>query len=106
MIMSNGKKFLSYLIIICGTTIMDWMLAVLCVYKIIPLWFYLIPNFPFGGLYVWMESSWVGTHYVMLGHIVGDFGSLVIFVISAFGQACLYCFLWHWYSIRKTNQLA
>ncbi|MFB3895048.1 MAG: hypothetical protein ACE14V_01980 [bacterium] len=100
--MTNRHKIIPYLVIICGTIIGDWILGVLCVYKIIPLWFYLIFNIPFGGLYVWMKSSWVGTHYVMLGQNVGDLGSLFIFTISALSQAGLYCLLW--YRFTRWNQ--
>ena len=106
--MTNGKKLISYFIIICSTTVIDWILAVLCTAKIIPLWTYLVANFPFGGLYVWMESSWVGTHYEMHGRFINisDEASFVIFGISVLGQACLYCFLWYWFKIRKINRLA
>lgn len=104
--MADYKKGLAYLIICCSTFIGDWILGVLCVYKIIPLWVYLIFNIPFGGLYVWMESSWVGTHYVMLGHTVGDTASLLIAVISIFLQAGLYCLLWHWYKLRTIKHIA
>ena len=101
--MTNRRNLIPYLVIISGTVIIDWILGALCASGIIPSWVYLVANFPFGGLYVWMESSWVGTHYVMLGWNVGDFGSLVIFGITVLGQACVYCILWRW--LNKWNHL-
>jgi hypothetical protein len=95
--MTNRRNLIPYLVIINGTVIIDWILGVLCASGIIPLWTFLVANFPFGGLYVWMESSWVGTHYVMLGRNVGDFGSLFIFGFAVLGQAGLYCILWRWF---------
>ena len=95
--MTNRRNLFPYLIIISGTIIIYWILGVLCASGIIPLWTFLVANFPFGGLYVWMESSWVGTHYVMLGRTFDDLGSLAIFGVAALGQACVYCFLWHWF---------
>lgn len=92
--MTNRRNMISYLVIISGTVIIDWILGVLCASGIAPLWTFLVANFPFGGLYVWMESSWVGTHYEMHGRILNitDEASLAIFGISVLGQACLYCF--------------
>jgi hypothetical protein len=106
--MSHRKNLIPYLIIICGTIVVDWILGVLCASGIIPLWTFLIANFPFGGLYVWMESSWVGTHYEMHGRFINisDEASFVIFGISALAQASLYYFLWYWFKIRKINRLA
>jgi len=60
----------------------------------LPLWVFLLANVPFGGVYVWMESSWVGTRYVMLGHNVGDGVSLLISAGVVLAQGGLYSFLW------------
>lgn len=105
--MSSRRTLIPYIIIISGTVVIDWILGALCASGIAPLWTFLIANFPFGGLYVWMESSWVGTHYIMLGHNVGDIGSLFIWGVAVLAQACLYCALWYWFKgwNRRWRQL-
>ncbi|MFB3895582.1 MAG: hypothetical protein ACE14V_04690 [bacterium] len=96
--MPNRRKRMPYLIIICGTIIIDWILGALCATKLLPIWIYLIANLPFGGLYVWMVSSWNGTNTVMLGHRIGDIEGLVIFGIAILSQSGFYCWLWHRYA--------
>jgi hypothetical protein len=95
------KKLMPYVAIIGATLIIDWGLGMLCASGVAPLWTFLVANFPFGGVYVWMESSWAGTHYVMLGQRVGDVGALIIWAVVALAQAGLYCVLWHLFAARR-----
>ena len=95
------KDLMPYAVIVVATLVVDWSLGMLCASGVAPLWTFLVANFPFGGVYVWMESSWSGTHYVMLGETVGDVGSLIIWAAVAFAQAGLYCVLWHLFTARK-----
>ncbi len=55
---------------------------------------YLLVNFPFGAVYLWFESHWVGTRYVISGQTVSETWSFVAFFGSVFAQACLYWVLW------------
>ena len=79
--------------------ILDWTLGVMCASGILPHWVFLLFNIPFGAMYVWMESSWAGTHYQMLGHTFGDIGSGVVFLLTVIAQSLGYFALYEW--IRK-----
>jgi hypothetical protein len=89
------KDRVTYAGIVVATLVVDWGLGMLCASGVAPLWTFLVANSPFGAVYVWMESSWSGTHYVMLGQRAGDIGSLIIWAAVALAQGSLYCVLWH-----------
>jgi len=71
--------------------IVDWIVGAMCASGTLPHWVFLLFNIPFGALYVWMESSWVGTHYEWLGQTVSDAGSLAVFLFVVVAQSLL-CF--------------
>jgi hypothetical protein len=83
-------------IIVASVFFLDWILGALCASGMWPVWTFLSLNLPFGAFYVWMESSWMGTHYEMLGHNVGDVGSLVIFLFVVLAQSLFYFALFEW----------
>ena len=89
------KVLKQFLVIILATVAIDWVLGAMCASGVLPLWMFFLANVPFGGIIVWMESSWTGTRYVMLGHTVGDGVSLLIFAGVVLAQGCFYSFLWN-----------
>jgi hypothetical protein len=52
----------------------------MCAAGILPHRVFLVLNLPFGALYVYRESCWVRTHYLIFGQTVGDPGSGVVFL--------------------------
>jgi hypothetical protein len=52
------KKFF---IIVAAVLVIDWAWGALHVARLIPLWTFLVFNFPFGIPFVRVESHWVGT---------------------------------------------
>jgi len=82
-----------------GVFLLDWFLGVMCAWGIFPLWVFLIFNIPFGAGYVWMESSWDGGHYRMLGLNFTEFGSLIVFLIVVAAQSLFYFALYK--ALRK-----
>lgn len=93
-------KVLRHFAILGGVVlILDWILGVMCASGTLPHWVFFIFNVPFGALYVWMESSWVGTHYQMLGFSFGDIGSGVVFLLTVLTQSLYYLVLYEW--LRK-----
>jgi len=88
--------------VVLGTVLlMDWALGVLCASGHLPHWVFLLFNLPFGGLYVLMESSWVGTHYELWGWRFGDLGSLAVFLFVVVAQSLLYFQAWRMARERK-----
>jgi hypothetical protein len=91
------KKMLRHLAVIGAVVlILDWMLGVMCASGILPHWVFLLFNIPFGTLYVWMESSWAGTHYQMLGYTFDDIGSGVVFLFTVMAQSLCYFAFYEW----------
>ena len=72
----------------------DWLLGALQAAHVIPLWSFLVPNFPFGLPFVWLESHWAGTSYALgQGHSLSDTWSFLALFFAAFAQAWLYSLL-------------
>jgi hypothetical protein len=89
---------LRYFILILGTLLfIDWVLGAAQASGAIPTWTFLIPNFPFGALFLWMEHSWTGTHYMVMGYRIGDIGSLVVFLAVVLAQSFLYYLIYLWW---------
>lgn len=78
------------LVITLALLMLDWILGVLCASNLIPLWLFMIPNFPFGALYVTLESSWAGTRYELWGLHLGEIESLLVFAATVLLQSLLY----------------
>jgi hypothetical protein len=76
--------------------VLDWIMGVMCASGTMPHWVFLLFNLPFGALYVWMESSWTGTHYELLGFTFGDIGSGVVFLFVVMAQSFCYTAIYEW----------
>jgi hypothetical protein len=80
----------------------DWVLGALQAAHLIPLWSFLVFNFPFGLPFVWLESDWAATHYSSgEGQSISETWSFVALFSSVFGQAWLYSVLFGWWRIKK-----
>jgi hypothetical protein len=73
--------------------VLDWSWGMAQVRGLVPLWSFLLLNFPFAWPYVWIESHWAGTHYSVGGRTVSEFWSLGLFCFMVLSQAGLYHFL-------------
>ena len=82
-----------YALIALALLVVDWGLGMLHVSRALPLWSFLLVNFPFGLPFVWLESHWAGTHYSVAGQNVNEAWSFVAFFFSVFAQAWLYSWL-------------
>jgi hypothetical protein len=100
----KNKVWPDFIVITAIVLLVDWILGVLGAFGPIFKWIFLIFNIPFGAIYVWMESSWEGTHYLMLGHRVGDFGSLFIFLFVVLAQSCVYFAVYEWIKKRRMKK--
>jgi len=85
--------------------ILDWMLGAMCASGGMPRWVFLLFNIPFGAMYVWMESSWVGTHYEMLGYTFGDVGSLIVLLFVIAAQSLFYFALYEWWRPKRSRKV-
>jgi hypothetical protein len=84
--------------------VLDWIMGAMCAAGTLPHWVFLLSNLPFGALYVWMESSWVGTRYEMFGRTIGDIGSGLVFLFTVMAQSLAYTFLYEWWRIRQDRR--
>ncbi len=100
----NMKRYLLFLPVMLAV---DWVLGALHVAHIIPLWVFLVFNLPFGLPFVWLESHWTGTQYLLgAGQTVGDGWSLVIWCCGVLAQAWLYSVLYGWWRSRRLPTFA
>jgi len=53
-------------------------------------WIFLALNIPFGTIYVWMESSYIGDATYMLGLKIGEIASMFIFLFIVLAQSLVY----------------
>ena len=83
--------------------LIDWILGVAQAQHIIPTWTFLIPNFPFGIIFILMEYSWTGAYYSVYGYRMGDLGSLVVFLLVVLAQSYLYYLLYTWWYEKKIS---
>ena len=79
-----------FTVIGAGVFLLDWFLGIMCAWGIFPLWVFFVFNVPFGAIYVWMESSYEGDYSRMLGLNIGEFGSLIVFMIIVVAQSLFY----------------
>ena len=88
----KGRRLRNLTLITGVILALDWLIGLLCAKGILPLWVFLLPNIPFGALHVWVESCWVGSHYEILGHIVGDSNIwlMTVFPFVVVAQSLLY----------------
>ena len=67
------NKYLKVFIGIAVTlTLVNWVLCSLIVRDKLPVWVILLANPPFGGVYMWTESLWLGEGYLIGEQIVGE----------------------------------
>jgi len=78
----------------------DWVVAAACAKGTLPLWMFLAFNVPFGAAYVWLESRWTGTQYLVNGQPVSDTVSLALFLGVVLAQAAVYAAVWRWWRGR------
>lgn len=83
----------------------DWVLGVMHVTGVLPIWTFLIFNFPFGLGSVWIESHWAGTHYAFGGQNLNETWSLAAFFFAVFAQAWLYAVLFGRWQRRHSATL-
>ncbi|MHB9030358.1 MAG: hypothetical protein ACYC9O_16455 [Candidatus Latescibacterota bacterium] len=81
--------------------ILDWIVGAMCTAGALPQWVFLLLNIPFGAIYVFMESSWTGTHYQIFGQIVGDLGSGTVFLFVVMAQSLCYFFLFELFRKKR-----
>ncbi len=86
-------KIKRYAFIALAMLVIDWALGALHAVGLVPLWPFLVLNFPFGLPSVWLESHWAGTHYSVAGQNVNELWSFAAFFFSVFAQAGLYSWL-------------
>ena len=86
-------NFKRYTLIALAMLAIDWALGALHVAGAVPLWLFLVLNFPFGLPFIWLESHWAGTYYSIAGQGVNDMWSFAAFFFSVFAQAWLYLWL-------------
>ncbi|HSU57332.1 MAG TPA: hypothetical protein VLT36_25040 [Candidatus Dormibacteraeota bacterium] len=86
-------KMKRYALIALAMLIVDWALGALHVAGVLPLWSFLVLNFPFGLPSVWFEAHWAGTHYSVASQNVDEMWSFAAFFLSVFAQAGLYSWL-------------
>lgn len=85
------KRYLAVALVLLAV---DWTLGALQAANVIPLGSFLVLNFPFGLPFVWLESHWEGTRYVLgEGQNISELWSFAAFFFSVFAQAGLYSFL-------------
>jgi hypothetical protein len=97
-------KTKTFWLIALGMLALDWGWGMAQVRGIVPLWSFLIVNFPFGIPYVWIESHWAGTLYSVGGRTVDELWSMALFCFMVFGQASLYFLLIrHWRAWRTES---
>jgi len=59
-------------------------------------WIFFALNIPFGTIYVWMESSYVGDAPYMLGLKIGEIASMFIFLLIVLAQSLVYLGAYEW----------
>lgn len=100
-------KTLRHLAVIgVAVLILDWILGAMCASGSLPHWVFLLFNIPFGAMYVWMESSWAGTHYQMLGYTFGEIGSGVVFLFTVTAQSLCYFALYEWLRKKRSRKVS
>jgi hypothetical protein len=84
-----------YFVFLMAMLAIDWVLGALQTAHILPLWTFLVFNFPFGLPSVWLESHWTGTQYSLSeGQSISETWPLVAFFFAVAAQAWLYSILY------------
>lgn len=88
------KPAATFFVILGTLLVVDWVLGAAQARGVIPLWVFLVPNFPMGLPYVWLESQWAGTAYMVNGQPVSEVYSFVLLLAAVVLQSILYWVLW------------
>lgn len=88
-----SRKLVLFIKIFLVLLMIDWILGMAITSGYLPLWTFLIPNFPFGIAHVWLESHWTGTHILVAGRIIDELFSIIVFPSVIVLQSCLYATL-------------
>jgi hypothetical protein len=94
-------NFKRYLLFAGAMLLADWILGALHAARIIPLWSFLIFNFPFGAPYVWFESHWAGTSYRFGAQFADELWAFVAWLFAVLAQAWLYTVLLARYRAKR-----
>jgi hypothetical protein len=94
-----------YLLIAAAMLAVDWVVGALAAAHVVPLWSFLLLNFPFGLPFVWLETHWAGTRYSLgEGQSISEAWSFVALFFSAFAQAWLYSLLLGFWRKRQATR--
>jgi len=85
-----SRKLISFIKIFLVLLMTDWILGIAITAGHLPLWTFIIPNFPFGIAHVWLESHWTGTNYIVAGRVIDELVSMIIFPSVIVLQSGLY----------------
>jgi len=88
-----SRNLIQFIKIFLVLLIVDWIIGIAITSGHLPLWTFLIPNFPFGVAHVWLESHWTGTNFMVEGKVIDELISMIIFPSVIVLQSCLYCIL-------------
>ena len=90
MLIRNLIQFIKIFLVLL---IIDWIIGIAITSGHLPLWTFLIPNFPIGVAHVWLESHWTGTNYMVDGKVIDELISMITFPLVIVLQSCLYYIL-------------
>ena len=99
----SKKRVATFVLIAGGLLVADWILGMLVVRRVLHKWVYLLANIPFGLVYVWTESLWVGSSYQWLGHAVSESLISVAQLAAVGAQALVYYGLWELWSRKRDS---
>jgi hypothetical protein len=88
-----SRNLIQFVKIFLVLLMIDWILGIVITSGHLPLWTFLIPNFPFGIAHIWLESHWTGTNFMIEGKVIDELISMIVFPSVIVLQACLYCIL-------------
>lgn len=95
------KKVITFLVILGILLVIDFILGMLIVHKYLPRWIFLLANIPFGAVYVWTESLWVGSYYQLNGQAVRESVIGIAQMSSLGAQVIFYFVIWEIWSRKR-----
>jgi hypothetical protein len=96
-------KTKQYLKIVAVLLLVDWVLGAAHANHLVPPWTFLLANFPFGAIFVWLESHWTGNQYRIGDQVVSEMWPFVSFFATVFAQAWLYYLLFGLWRKRPSD---
>ena len=98
----KARRLLVFVLIAVVVLGLDWVLGVLSMKQVVPLYVFAVANIPFGLPHVWMESHWMGAHYEIGGAVVSEMWSFVTFFGTVSGQSVAYFLVWRYWRKRRS----